>query len=156
MKNRVRSIGILSTVYFLLIALESPGVAQAMDLVGMLTKNLGVTDQQAQGGAGSIFNTASQNMSADDFSKVTDAMPEVQSLMSAAPKAESSSGTLGGLSSMVKKGGGSMGTLTELAGSFSQLGLGGDMVGKFIPIVLEYAQAKGGDTVANLLKMALQ
>jgi hypothetical protein len=57
---------------------------------------------------------------------------------------------------MMKKGGGTMGTLTELAGSFSQLGLGGDMVGKFIPIVLEYAQGKGGDTVASLLKMALQ
>lgn len=51
---------------------------------------------------------------------------------------------------MVKKGAGSMGTLTELAGSFSQSGLGDDMVGKFIPIVLEYAQAKG--LITDLLK----
>ena len=152
----MRMLGFFSMVSLILIGLKSSVFAQGMDLVGMLTKNLGVTDQQAQGGAGSIFNAASQNMSADDFSKVTDAMPEVKSLMSAAPKAESGSGTLGGLSSMVKEGGGSMGTLTELAGSFAQLGLGGDMVGQFIPIVLEYAQSKGGDTVANLLKMALQ
>jgi hypothetical protein len=30
------------------------------------------------------------------------------------------------------------------------------MVGKFIPIVLEYAQSKGGSTIATLLKSALQ
>lgn len=39
---------------------------------------------------------------------------------------------------------------------FFLIGLGNDMIGKFIPIVLEYAQAKGGDGIAGLLKAALQ
>jgi hypothetical protein len=30
-----------------------------------------------------------------------------------------------------------------------------EMVGKFIPIVLDYAQSKGGDAVMSLLKGAL-
>lgn len=156
MQNNIRLIAFYSIICFIFIGFEFTAAAHAMDLVGMLTKNLGVSQQQAEGGAGSIFNVASQNMSAADFTKVTEAMPEVTSLMNAAPKAEAGSGTVGGLSSMLTKGGTSMGALSELAGSFSTLGLGGDMVGKFIPIVLEYAQSKGGDTVANLLKMALQ
>jgi hypothetical protein len=57
---------------------------------------------------------------------------------------------------MLGKGGGSISSLAGLTSAFSQLGLGGDMVQKFIPIVLDYAQSKGGDGVANLLKMALQ
>lgn len=156
MKKRTHVVGLLSIVFCMFFGLGSPVVAQGLDLVGLLTKNLGVTHQQAEGGAGSIFNAASQKMSVEDFSTVTHALPEVKSLMNAAPQAETGSGTIGGLSSMLSQGGSSMGTLTDLAGSFSKLGLGGDMVGKFIPVVLEYAQGKGGDTVANLLKMALQ
>ena len=57
---------------------------------------------------------------------------------------------------MLGKGGGGAASIAELAGSFAKLGLSSDMVGKFIPIVLDYAQTKGGDEIANLLKMALQ
>ncbi len=156
MKHRVFLIGSLSIFYFVIISLSAPVYAHGMDLVGLLTKNLGVTSQQAKGGAGSIFNTASKKMSVEDFSRVTEAMPEVTSLMNAAPRVGSGSGTLGGLSSMLKKSGGSLGTLTELSGAFSKLGLSSGMVSKFIPIILGYAQSKGGDTIANLLKTALQ
>ena len=52
------------------------------------------------GVARSIFNAASQKMSVEDFSNVTNAMPEVQSLMNAAPTANTGSGTLGGLPSI--------------------------------------------------------
>jgi hypothetical protein len=155
MKKCVRLIGLLSTLVFVLINWGSPVFALDMDLVELLTKNLGVTNQQAEGGAGAIFNAASENMSLEDFAKVTDAMPEVKSLMNAAPKVKTGSGS-GGLSSMLTKAGGSMGTLAGLASTFSNLGLGGDMVGKFIPIVLDYAQSNGGEAIASLLKTALQ
>ena len=156
MRKRVRWIGLLAIVCAFSLGSGSFAFALDMDLVGLLTKNLGVTDQQAEGGAGAIFNTASQNMSLEDFTKVTDALPEAKSLLKASPSADSVSGTLGGLSSMLGKGGSSLTSLTGLAEAFSKLGLSSDMVGKFIPIVLDYAQAKGGDEIANLLKMALQ
>jgi hypothetical protein len=143
-------------VFIMLFGVGSPVLASGMDLVGLLTKNLDVTDTQAAGGAGAIFSTASQKMSAADFTRVTDAMPEVQSLMDAAPAVEKESGALGGLTSMLGKKGSDVSSLTALAGAFSKLGLSSDMVGKFIPIVLEYAQAKGGDAISGLLKSALQ
>ncbi len=160
-KGEIRIKRILLTIILLTACsftagLKSPVFALETDLVGLLTKNLGVTTQQAEGGAGAIFNSTAQRMRVEDFAKVSDAMPEVASLLAAAPSADKGSGTLGGLSSMLSKGGGGMASLAELAGSFSKMGLSSDMVGKFIPIVLEYAQAKGGNEIASLLKMALQ
>lgn len=156
MLKRIFVIGFLSISYMFVIGIGSAAFAQDMNLVSMLTKNLNVSSQQAEGGAGAIFNAASQNMSLDDFAKVTNALPEAQSLMKAAPSFDTGSGTLGGLSSMLGKSGGGVSSLAGLTSAFSQLGLGGDMVQKFMPIILDYAQNTGGDVVANLLKMALQ
>jgi len=156
MLKRIFVIGFLSISYIFVIGIGSAVFSQDMNLVSMLTKNLNVSSQQAEGGAGAIFNAASQNMSPDDFAKVTNALPEAQSLMKAAPSLDTGSGTLGGLSSMLGKSGGGVSSLAGLTSAFSQLGLGGDMVQKFMPIILDYAQNTGGDVVANLLKMALQ
>lgn len=154
-KKVVLGVFLLATVAFVF-GSGVPAFALDMDLVGLLTSQLGVTKSQAEGGAGAIFNTASQKMSTEEFAKVTDALPEARSLMDAAPALDKESGTLGGLSSMLgdeKSGGSSLGALSA---SFLKLGLSGDMVGKFIPIVLQYAQTKGGDTISGLLKSALQ
>jgi len=156
MLKRSLTIELLSITCVLVLGMGSMAFAMDMDLVGLLTKSLNVTNQQAEGGAGAIFNAASQNMSVDDFAKVTNALPEVQSLMNAAPSLDTGSGAIGGLSTMLGKSGGSVSSLAGLTSAFSQLDLGSDMVQKFTPIVLDYAQTKGGDVVANLLKMALQ
>ena len=50
---------------------------------------------------------------------------------------------------------GAMGTqaagLAGLAPVFGKLGMKSDMVAKFAPVVVDYAQKKGGDTVGKLL-----
>jgi hypothetical protein len=46
--------------------------------------------------------------------------------------------------------------LAGLVGNFSQLGLDADMVGKFVPVLLDFAQGAGGDTVMNLLQGVLK
>lgn len=155
LKKAVFSMFLLAAVS-LTLGFGSPVFAMDMNLVGLLMKNLGVSQNQAAGGAGAIFNTASQNLSTEDFAKVTAALPEAQSLMDAAPVADEGSGALGGLSSVLDKKKSGATSLTALAGSFSKLGLSSDMVGKFIPVVLQYAKAKGGDVVSGLLKSALQ
>ena len=155
MKSRTGFIGLIALVYFLL-GLGTPAFSEGLELVELLVKNLGITTQQAEGGAGSIFNAAKQDMGVEDFKKVTTAMPEVEPLMAAAPKIEKSSGTLGGISSMLSKDTGSLGKMADLYDSFSELGLSKDMVGEFIPLISDYAKSKGGETVSNLLKAALQ
>jgi hypothetical protein len=46
--------------------------------------------------------------------------------------------------------------MAGLASSFSSLGLSSDMVGKFVPVILEYAKSKGGDGVSSILQGALK
>ena len=155
MKNNTIGIIFFSAAIFL-IGLGTPLSAQESGLVQLLVNKTGVTSEQAEGGAGSIFSTAKQNMEVKDFSKVTTAMPEVEPLMAAAPKTEKSSGILGGASSMLGGKTGSLGKIAGLYDSFSKLGLSKEMVGKFIPLILDYSESKGGKTISNLLKAALE
>ena len=155
MKTRTCFIGLVVSVIFLLMQ-GSFVFAEDSGLVGQLVKSLGVTAQQAEGGAGAIFDVAKQKMGGEDFSKVLTAMPEVNSLLGAAPKNEKNAGGIGGLSSMLTENTGSLGKMAGLYSSFSKLGLGKDMVSKFIPPILEYAKSKGGDVISNLLKSALE
>ena len=114
-----------------------------MELIDQLTKNLGVNENQAKGGAGMLFNLAKQKLGSADFSKVSSAVPDVDSLMSAAP----ASG--GGFFSKLFGGGGG---LAGLAGGFSKLGMDSSMIGKFVPIVLSFVKGKGGDAAGGLLE----
>ena len=133
----------------------SPGISAAAELVDLLTEKLGVTTEQAEGGAGAIFNQVKQKLSTEDFAKVSEAIPDLDSLMKAAPKAEEATGSLGSVTSMMQEKAGSMGGAADLAGNFSKLGLDAGMVGKFVPVVLDFANSKGGESVMNLLKGAL-
>ncbi len=155
----------------LAIVLLSPPYVLAADLglVNLLTSQLGVTTPQAEGGAGAIFEYAKDKMTPDDFAKVAGAVPNMDSLLAAAPKAPeatpsestlsepglrdlSEPGTLGGLGGLAGKLGGLQGP----SGSFGQLGLQPDMVGKFVPVVVDYVKSRGGGSVGALLAGALQ
>ena len=152
------------TTSVLLIALSmfTQAHASGNDLVGMLSGKLGVTEAQAKGGAGAIFDYAKGQLSVDDFGTVSNALPIVSGLIGSKPEASSEKGSLGGaLGSMGSALGGSKGTTTlgvvsALGGAFSSLGLDADMVTKFIPIILQYARLEGGAKVMQLLSGALQ
>ena len=141
-------------VFFLIFWITyTPTYAGDMGLVDLLSSKLGVTKDQAAGGAGSIFQLAKQNLSGKDFSSVAKAVPGIDQMMGAAPKVEGSSSSLGKISSMV--GNNKLGEMAGLTSSFEKLGLSGDMVGKFTPIILDYVKNKGGEHVMSLLKGAL-
>jgi len=142
---------ILFAIVLLLTLVHLPTNADTMSLINSLTSGLGVSEQQATGGAGAIFDYAKNNMSAADFTKVADGLPGIDSLIGAAPQAESGS-LVSGLSSL---GGSSAGGMGELTGQFGTLGLSPESINEFIPMILEYAQSEGGTQVVNLLKGAL-
>ena len=120
-----------------------------MELIDLLTKNLGVSETQAQGGAGLLFKLAKEKLGGADFSKVSASVPGIDNLISTAP---ASGGQLGGLGKMF----GGAGGLASLAGGFKNLGLDSGMVGKFVPIILQFVQSKGGEGVKALLEKALK
>jgi hypothetical protein len=128
-----------------------------MEILNTLVEQLGVTEDQAKGGAGAIFNLVKEKLGDENFSKIGDVVPGMNDLLAAAPeKSGGLAGVIGGLTSKLGGGAGKLGGLASLAGVFEDLGLDAGMVGKFIPIILSFVQSKGGDSVKNLLEGALK
>lgn len=130
--------------------------AAGAELVDTLISSLGVTQDQAAGGAGAIFSLAKEKLTGEDFAKVTEAIPDVNALMEKAPKSSGMAGSIGQAASMLGDNAGSLEGIAGLGEAFSSLGLNADMAAKFIPVVLDFAQTKGGDTVMNLLQGVLK
>jgi hypothetical protein len=124
-----------------------------MEIVKLLVDQLGVTESQAQGGAGAIFNMVKDKVSEDQFSSLSSAIPGLDTLVSAAPDSGGGlAGAIGGLTSMLGGDGAEkLGNLAGLVSSFDKLGLDMDSVTKFVPIILSFVQSKGGDTLKDML-----
>ena len=147
---------VLTVILLGIVATPSSVFADTSQLISMLVKGLGVTQEQATGGAGAIFSQAKQNLSPGDFMKVSDALPGIDSLMSAAPKSSGLAGSLAkGATSMLGGSSSTVQSAASLTDSFSSLGLSPDMVGKFTDIVLKYADQVGGKGIMSLLQGAL-
>ena len=142
------------TLAFLLIT-SATVFAQAKlpnaELAGMIAKELKITPQQATGGAGTLFGLAKTRLKPEDFGKLSSAVPGMDGLLKAAPKASSSG--LGSLGSALPAQAGALGAV---AGQFKKLGLSPDMVAQFVPILTKFAESKGGAGVASILAGALK
>jgi len=121
-------------------------------LIGSLTDLLGVTQEQAEGGAGAIFREAKNNMDTGDYSRLLDAIPGIDSLIRAAPQI---SGLAGKASSLFGSSSDSIQGLSALTDSFAKLGLSPDMINKYADIVLEFVQSEAGQQMMTMLKSAL-
>ncbi|MGE3771383.1 MAG: DUF2780 domain-containing protein [Gammaproteobacteria bacterium] len=159
--------------------------APAAGLTDLLVGKLGVSQPQAVGGAGSIFQLAKNQMTAGNFAQLSGAVPDMSSYLAAAPAlgtAAPTSGTGGALASAAAKAlggssalgggstalggtgvpggevagvGGKLATLQQLAPAFEQLGMKQKLIGKFVPVVVDYVKQQGGASTAQLLSGAL-
>ena len=127
-----------------------------MELIELLTKNLGVREDQAKGGAGLLFNLAKEKLGESDFSQLAQHVPNINELIGAAPKSKGLGAVLGGLASSIGGDASKFGSIASLASGFSEIGLDDGMVGKFIPIILSFVQGKGGSEVKGLLEKVLK
>lgn len=137
---------------------NAPAVAEAAQtgLIDTLIKQLGVSSSQAEGGSGALFQVAKNNMSDGDFSQLSQAVPGMDGILAAAPKADTDSATGNLLSGIADATGNS--TLTDgasLINAFQQLDLSEGMVGQFTPVILDYVKQTGGEQLANILQAAL-
>ncbi len=123
-----------------------------MELIQQLVSQLGISSEQAEGGAGLLFSALKKNLAGEEFTQITETVPDVQDLVERAPSG-GLGGMLGNLASNV--GAGDLGRLASLAGGFSKLGLDSEMISKFVPIVLSFIQSKGGDALKGIVEKAL-
>ena len=125
-----------------------------MDLVNLLVSNLGISEEQAKGGAGLLFRLAQEKLSGGDFAQVTDSVSGIGDMIEAAPTADSG-GLMGAIGSAMSSFGGGAGKLAGLAslgGGFEKLGLDVVMVSKFVPVVLDFVRNQGGEGVSQILE----
>jgi hypothetical protein len=129
-----------------------PVFADTSKLIGQLVDQLGVSQSQAEGGAGAVFKEAKNNMSTGDYSQLLGAVPGIDSLVKSAPEG---GGLAGKASSLFGSSSQSMKGTAALTDSFSKLGLSPDMVGKYTDVILDFVQSEAGQQTMTLVKNAL-
>jgi hypothetical protein len=111
-------------------------------LLGMLTSQLGVTDNQAKGGVGAILSLAKEKLPAADFTKVANVVPGASKYMDMAR-------SLGAVVGPLKN-------VAGLNGALGKLGMNTDTIAKFVPAVSNFIGKAGGSTVTTLLATVLK
>src|SRR5262245_36610945 len=106
-------------------------------LIGMLTSQLGVTEQQATGGIGSYLALAQEKLAKGDFDKIASLVPGASKYMDMAKQ-------LGAVTGPLKN-------LSGLTGALGKLGISPDTAAQFIPAVTDFLGKAGGGTVQELL-----
>lgn len=96
-------------------------------LTDLLSSQLGVTPDQAAGGAGALLSLASSQLSGDQATELSKIIPGADALTAAIPAG------LGGMLTNID-------TINQV---FSALGMDAGMVSQFIPIVMQFLGDQG-------------
>ncbi len=135
------------------------GLTGAMGLVKTLTGQLDVTEKQATGGAGALFNMARGLLPETEYGQVAGAIPGIGDLIKAAPDISKASAQASDKISGLTRGLGAVTSAVDNAQKytavyeqFKALGLDTEMVSKFVPVILSFVQSTGGEAVVNILK----
>ena len=121
------------------------------DVVSLITDELDVSSSKARGGAGAIFAFAKDNLSSYDFDKIAEGIPEMDSLLDAAPEVDDDS-LLGGISDTLNIFDDSLGGRAFLAESFDELNMDRDMVTEFLEIIYDYVESASGERAMDSLE----
>ena len=146
MKRRT-VLGVLATLP-LVVHAQTPsipgGLSSAMKnpLLGALTGQLGVSEDQARGGIGSYLTLLQEKLAKGDFDKIASLVPGASGYVDTAKK-------LGAVTGPLKN-------LSGLNGALGKLGMNAETVAKFTPLVTNYLGKLGGPTVQNLLAGAVK
>lgn len=124
-------------------------------LIKRLTKELGVSKTQAEGGLIALLRAAQQNMARADFEEFMADIPGADAMLRKAPPQSTLSSLAGGLGSLFG-GRSSPGRWAGLAASFTELGVDLKTAKKFGPIVIDYVAHHGGEDLVEKMKAALK
>lgn len=146
--------------------------AQGLPMLGTLA-DLGVSPQQALGGAQALMNVTKGNLDPSEYSQLLGRVPQFSQLMDMSDAAGSMTGMMGGASSagatpqedttgsgMAAAQGVDVGDLqslmnnADLVSQFTDLGMSADMIGKFAPVLVDVA-SKASPEAAGLLRKGL-
>ncbi|MGI2261125.1 DUF2780 domain-containing protein [Shewanella sp. GXUN23E] len=123
-------------------------------LVSDVMGQLGLNQQQAEGGLGTLLNVAKSSLDGGQFSQLTKDIPGADLLMAAAPLLNQSEG-MSGLLSQAGELGQSLQGGAMIYDAFEKLGISKDLAMPMIELVKQYLQQNSGAESVNLLTQGL-
>jgi hypothetical protein len=111
-------------------------------LITGLTSSLGVTENQAMGGTGSILTLAQEKLAKGEFDQIAKVIPGSTKYLDMAKSLGAVTGPLGNRSG--------------LNSALTRLGISPTTAAKFVPAVTDFVGKAGGADVANMLSSALK
>ena len=109
------------------------------ELIGALTQKLGVSPKQAAGGTAALLQEAAAKIPQGDYSQILKSVPGLSQIADQGKM-------LSQLSSLAGKG--------SVTDTFKALGMQGDTVKQFAPVVMDYAKKFISPAQAELLQKA--
>jgi hypothetical protein len=107
------------------------------DAMGLLGRTLGVSQDQMEGGVGSILTLAQEKLVAGDFDKIASVIPGADTYLAKAKE----------LGAVI----GPIGDVNGLNGALGRLGIDQETAEKLVPAVKDLVGRLGGEEVGNLL-----
>ncbi|MFT5841072.1 MAG: hypothetical protein ACI9UT_003586 [Flavobacteriales bacterium] len=131
-----------------------PNVA---DMISSVSNSVGIDKSQAEGSLASVFNYAKENISAEQFSGLSDSFPGLDSLMGAVPdiSAMKSAGGLSGLMDKASNYSDSLKSINELKKQFEALGLSPEMITQVVSGAQAYLDTDEGKKIKSQLMQGL-
>lgn len=128
----------------------------AIELIPAVMQTLGVSSQQAEGGLGAIFTAAKTTLGDQDFTTLSDLVPNMNDLLAAAPDIAAQAtggdeGLVGSLLNSASQYSETVKTANILLQQFKALGLDAGMIGQFLQVINDYLQAQGGQPAVDLM-----
>lgn len=135
-------------------------VAQAVQLIPLLTQSLGISEGQASGGMGALLQAAQSLLPGSNYSQLLAAIPNASKLLSAAPTLADSGESagndlLGGAMDKLAEHSETASTAKQLLSQFSSLGLGADKVPQFTDVASKYLKQTDHAAESDMLTSAL-
>lgn len=125
-----------------------------MNLVERLMEELGVTREQAEGGAGLLLGFAQRKLSSDEFVEVADTIPAISDIIGKSPRGDIPMPRP--LRAALSRWFGGLGDLYVLTKAFDRLGLDKTMLGNFVGVLLRFFRERGGEHIEAYLQSALR
>jgi hypothetical protein len=126
------------------------------ELIDQLTKSLGVSGTQAEGGAAVLLKAAKDKLGAAEFDSQLGSVPGLSDLLKKAPASGGGGGLGGLLGGLAGAIGGNAALISSIVGGFGKLGLKAEDAKKFVPVILDFLRTKVGPDVVSRLEKTLR
>ncbi|QLE87364.1 MULTISPECIES: DUF2780 domain-containing protein [Shewanella] len=128
--------------------------SQSSGLVDSVMSQLGLNQNQAEGGLGSLLSLAQSTLGGDQFGPIAAAIPGIDGLLAAAPEVDSDSG-MSGLLAKAGDLGSSLQGGAQVYDAFEQLGISKELAAPMVDILKGYVDETAGAGTTDLLMQGL-